>query len=1823
VAFLGPLIETCSVLRPLRRHLTRGLRLGCEPAVALFFAGLLSTAAFSQSPFTVFPGSSDVGQASAPVSVLVTLPTGGTAASAAVITQGSAKADFSLANSGTCSASLSYTAGQQCLVSVVFQPQYPGLRTGAIVVSALDGTVIGTALLAGSATGPLAVLSPGAINTVAGDGDWIYRGDGVAATSAPIFLPTGVTEDAAGNLYLSDSNNNRIRRVDAQTGLISTVAGNGSPGYSGDGTLATNASISSPSGLLLDGAGNLYFVDTGNQCIRRIDAFSGIIKAVAGTCGVQGYSGDNGPATSATLSLPQGLAMDAAGNLYIADTGNNVVREVNALTKSITTIAGTGVAGYNQDSILAQKAMLSSPWGVAVGLDGSVYIADLDNNRIRKINAAGFISTVAGDGTRSFGGDGSAAISAQLNAPAAVVLDPAGNLYIADSGNNRVRELSSANGDISTITGGNSEQFDGDGGPANQATFYGPYSLFFDQTGTLLIADMFHNRIRSVSATTVALQYDTIRVGKTSPPQTETLINDGNALLNLTTFTLSNAALDPATTTCAAAGTIAIDASCALGVEFAPTTIGTDIQGSITVNSNAGNGPNVISVSGDVLSVNPTSVTLASSENPSLLNDVVTFTASISSSDTTLGGTVAFLDGTVVLCPAVTVTSANTAACTLSTLALGQHSITASYTGDSDNAASVSPALVQVVKQSAQLTLNASPNPAVVTSTVTLTATATAATGTPTGAITFLDGTTAIGSAMLNSSGIAIYSTAQLTAGTHSLSATYAGDASNAIAQSSAVSEVISLATSVTTLASSNASVPVGIAVTFTAGVSSTNGPAPTGTVQFTDGTTALGTSTLVNGIATLTLSTLTPGQHQIVATYAGDTDNAASNSSSLLEAIQQIATASTLTSSLNPGTAGAAVQLTATVTMAVGAIADGAITGQVVFTDAGKTLGTATLSGSGTATLTTSTLTVGPHSIQASYAGNTNYSGSASTALTETIASTTTTTSLTTSGNTLAGKTVTLTATVSSSTGTPTGTVTFQDNGASIGQATLNTQAVATLSITTLAAGNHTLIAVYAGDSSYNTSTSAPATEVITLGTSTLTLAGPTSPLDAGLPATFTATLATNGVAPTGSLTLRDGNTTIATQTVAATGTFTFTIASLAIGSHTLTVAYAGDTNNSPSVSTSVVLVIQQATTSTALQTSQNPQTLGQSLTLTAAVSSAGPSLSGSISFFDGTTLIGSAALGANGTATLATSSLTFGVHTLTAVYAGDTNHSASTSPALSERIVETVQTGLTSSADPAISGTAVVFTLKVAGSGSVIPTGAVTFLDGATLLSSGTLDATGSASFSTNALAVGTHSITASYAGDSNYAAAATILVQTITSASTQVVLTASTNPATFGSALTLKAVVTSNGGLATGPVTFADSGKPIGTAVLDATGTATLTLSTLAPGGHTIVANYAGDGKAAASVSTPLALSVRQSSTVALASSANPSMTLSAITFTASVTNAGQNVPTGSITFTDGATQLGVVTLNATGSATLSIPSLSAGSHTITASYSGDTTNFSATSSPLTQTIQLRVTTVALTATSNPTNDQQVTLISVVRWTGPTTPTGTVSFLSGTAVVGSSTLDVTGVATLTILIGTNPETLTASYNGDTAYAGSVSPPTTISAEPATQFTLQMSPSSLSVQSKQHATVSLTVSSVTNFSDTMQFGCLGLPYAATCTFSNSQATLKAGGTATVQLTVDTGDPLGAGAQAGNVQATPSRTMLCFLPGILALGIGLLRNRWRPTMALCALLLSAAALLSSTGCSSLQVNGTPAGTYTFQVTAQGQNTGVSQSQTMTLTVTE
>ncbi len=331
------------------------------------------------------------------------------------------------------------------------------------------------------------------IYTFAGNGIQGFSGDGSAATLAQLSNPTRVAVDASNNVYFGESSNNRVRMVNS-LGIISTVAGNGIAGYSGDGGLATLAQIKNPQGVAIDGSGNIYIAEPQNHRIRKVNS-AGIISTYAGT-GSSGFSGDGGTAALAQINSPYGIAVDASGNLYIGDAGNHRVRMVNT-SGIISTFAGNGVLGFNGDGGAATLAQLKGPSGIAIDAFGNVYIADEGNHRIRKVNSSGIISTVAGTTVSGYSGDGGMAIQAKLNYPEGVAVDAAGNLYIADLGNYVIRKVN-VSGIISTYAGTGVSGYSGDGGPANTCQFKNPNGVATDANGNLYITDMLNHRVRRI-----------------------------------------------------------------------------------------------------------------------------------------------------------------------------------------------------------------------------------------------------------------------------------------------------------------------------------------------------------------------------------------------------------------------------------------------------------------------------------------------------------------------------------------------------------------------------------------------------------------------------------------------------------------------------------------------------------------------------------------------------------------------------------------------------------------------------------------------------------------------------------------------------------------------------------------------------------------------------------------------------------------------------------------------------------------------------------------------------------------------------------------------------------------------------------------------------------------------------------------------------------------------------------------------------------------------------------------------------------------------------
>jgi uncharacterized protein (TIGR03437 family) len=330
------------------------------------------------------------------------------------------------------------------------------------------------------------------IITIAGNGVRGFSGDGGPAINASLNSPFGVVVDAAGNLFIADNENRRVRKV-APAGTISTVAGNGISVFFGDGGPATSAALASPTGIAVDAAGNLYIADTLNHRVRRITA-GGIITTVAGN-GLRGFAGDGGPATAAFLDEPYGVAVDTAGNLFIADSSNNRIRKVTT-NGAISTLAGNGRYAYAGDGGPATNASLAFPNGVAVDAAGNVYIGDTRNARVRKVSPNGIISTLAGNGSVfPFVGDGGPATSATVSAPYSVALDGSGNVFVADL--QRIRKVS-LGGTITTVAGNGNIGYSGDGGPATSASL-GSQGVVVDAAGNVFIADQ-SNRVRKVVA---------------------------------------------------------------------------------------------------------------------------------------------------------------------------------------------------------------------------------------------------------------------------------------------------------------------------------------------------------------------------------------------------------------------------------------------------------------------------------------------------------------------------------------------------------------------------------------------------------------------------------------------------------------------------------------------------------------------------------------------------------------------------------------------------------------------------------------------------------------------------------------------------------------------------------------------------------------------------------------------------------------------------------------------------------------------------------------------------------------------------------------------------------------------------------------------------------------------------------------------------------------------------------------------------------------------------------------------------------------------------
>lgn len=730
----------------------------------------------------------------------------------------------------------------------------------------------------------------GQIKTVAGNGTQGFGGDGGAATSAQLsYFLSGTALDAGGNLYIADNGNSRIRKV-ATNGNISTFAGNGTSGYTGDGGAATSAEIAGPIGIVFDSNGNMFFSESTNQVIRKVDT-SGNIS----TYKALGFA-------------PGAIAIDGANNIYIVDPQNNKVWKLDT-SQNLTLIAGTGTAGYSGDNGTATSAELNAPNAVAVDATGDVFISDGLNHAIRMVNAGGTITTVAGSGSAGYGGDGGPATSALLSGPAGVAVDALGDIYIADSNNQVIRKVDSA-GVIVTLAGNGSSGYSGDGGPGLVAQLYSPKFVTVDAaTLKLYFSDTSSYVVRSLGTAT-GLNFGNQNVGTTSSALPTELFNASfqpgtiGAISATGDFAVTN------TGTCSTGAAFAPGAICRIYVTFTPTGNGPR-TGTLSVAGGANGTQNLpLAGVGQGTTIATTTV-LQSSKNPALTSDTLTLTAIVTpvSGTNVPTGSVDFMNGSTSL---GTATLDATGTATLTNVQFstqGTYTITAVYGGDVNFDTSTSSAVSEVINPAPVATttvLVSSKNPAITTDTLTLTATVTPASGSsiPTGTVTFKNGTSTLGTANLDAAGVAALSGVQFgTSGSYSLTAVYGGDTNFTTSTSAAVNEVINPAPVATTtaLASSKNPATTSDTLTLTATVTPASGTAtPTGNITFKNGTTTLGTSALDNtGKATLTgVQFTTTGTYSLTAVYGGDSTFTGSTSAVVS---QNITGAPDFTITVNP----------------------------------------------------------------------------------------------------------------------------------------------------------------------------------------------------------------------------------------------------------------------------------------------------------------------------------------------------------------------------------------------------------------------------------------------------------------------------------------------------------------------------------------------------------------------------------------------------------------------------------------------------------------------------------------------------------------------------------------------------------------------------------------------------------------------------------------------------------------------------------------------------------------------------------------------------------
>jgi sugar lactone lactonase YvrE len=1034
---------------------------------------------------------------------------------------------------------------------------------------------------------------------------------------------------------------------------------------------------------------------------------------------------------------PTGVAVGPNGTVYVADVS----------TKTVMAHYTNGTSGT------LPIANLGSPGGLAVDGSNTLYIADQTNNAIVSFTAAGVVGRVT---------------TTPLSNPNFLAVDGTGALYIADTGHNRIISI------------------DNQGAEKTFATLTtAPLGIAVDAAGVVFYADGGSGGeiTRKVpgSGTSISLSALGTTINALAVDAADrlyfTALSGGSSALYLTSFPGTAVPYVISSATQAGAG-IALDPS-------ARILITEPSIGAVDLYTRS---PNSLGVTATVGATKQSVVPVSNTGNTPLTISNLALTGTAF----TIDGASACLNGSTIspgdVCN-LTIDFTPAAAQTYQeTLTVSSNSLNLSPAKDTDTLFGQG-----LAAPTSSTVLAVSSNAIAAGQPVTFTATVTYSV-LPTGTVNFFDGTTLIGSASLGQgsggSATAMFATSALAVGSHSITAMYAGNGVAPASVSGPQTVLVAQASTATTLGVSAASAMVGQSETLTATVVGGASPALTGSVTFFDGTTSLGsvqvTATSTGGTAALTVSTLAVGTHQITARYSGDTNYLVSISAAQTVTVGQAAATATLGISAANITVGQTETLTATVQ----GLATPALTGSVTFFDGTTVLGSTTLSvtgATGTAALTVSTLSVGTHQITARYSGDTNYLVSTSAAQTGTVGQATPATTLGISAaNITVGQTETLTATVQGlATPALTGSVTFFDGTTMLGSTALNVTGAtgtAALTVSTLAVGTHQITARYSGDTNYLVSTSAAQTVTVGQATPTTTLAISAANITVGQTETLTATVqGLTTPALTGSVTFFDGTTVLgstALSVTGATGTAALTVSTLSVGTHQITARYSGDTNYAVSTSAAQTVAVAAVASTTTLAVSAANISVGQTETLTATVQGlTTPLLTGSVTFFDGTATLGSTALtvaGATGTAALTVSTLAAGTHQITARYSGDANYAISTSAAQTVTVALVAQMITFTAIPNHIFGDA-PFTLSATASSGLAVSFAVT--SGPATIAGNTVTLTG----------VGTVVIQATQAGNTTYAAATPVSQSFTVTAGAPTLVSISPATVVIGSAAT----------------------------------------------------------------------------------------------------------------------------------------------------------------------------------------------------------------------------------------------------------------------------------------------------------------------------------------------------------------------------------------------------------------------------------------------------